>query len=214
MGKLSKFIGGLIVAFWVALGSWLGGTALADLSNDNIYLLNKKFSPSVAAKVELGTVLAGAENSVGKFDEDVLQEVSGTLTQAQIVSMFTTPVTLVAAPGAGKLTVVDEVELFHDYSTAAYTGGGDVTIEYATSGVDLFVVDVAEVTGATDVNYLFKTGNAAPFATSATASSAQSWAASVNKAVTITNASAVFAAGNVANIFKYRIRYRVITLQT
>ena len=49
------------------------------------------------------------------------------------------------------------------------------------------------------------------YASSATGSSATSLTGSLNKAVTITNATAVFADGNVANIFKWRIRYHVVT---
>lgn len=206
-----KRLRGILGALVAGLLSF-SSVARADITTEQKYLLNEKMG-SVAKKVQLGTLVDNATNSVGNFDADVLQEATGTLSQTDIQAMNATPVTLLAAPGAGKLIVVDEVELFHDYATAAYTNGGDVTIEYATSGVDLFVVDVAVVTATSDENYLFKTGNAAPHTTSASTSSATNLSTSVNKAVTITNATAAFATGNASNIIKWRIRYRVITLQ-
>lgn len=190
----------------------------AELTSDQVEDLNKRFSPSQAARLTLGTVLRNAQRGTELdptyFNEKAFKEATGTLSQAQIIALFSTPVTLVAAPGAGKIVIVDELEFFHDYATAAYTGGGDVTVEYATSGLDIFVMDVALVTAAADDNWILKTGAVAPFTSSASTASHSSLTTSINKAVTITNATAVFAAGNAANVIKYRIRYHVVTLQT
>lgn len=168
-----------------------------------------------ASKYDLGTLIDNAEAvNIGDFPETVLVEATGTLTQANIIAMNGTPVTLIAAPGAGKVIIVDSIEWFHDYSTAVYSGGGDVTVEYETSGLDIEVFDVALVTASADDNWLFKTGGAAPYTTAAGTGSHSSLTANANKAVLITNASAVFADGNAANVLKYKIRYRVVTLLT
>ena len=187
----------------------------AALSTDETYLLNNKMG-SVAAKVQLGTQLNDAQDGAyldpTLMKDTVLREATGTLSSANIIAMNGAAVTLLAAPGAGKVIVIDEIEFFHDYATAAYSGGGDVTVEYATSGLDVLVFDVALVTATADDNWLVKPS--VSYTSSGTAASHGSLTSSANKAVVITNATAAFADGNASNIIKYRIRYHVITLLT
>lgn len=52
------------------------------------------------------------------------------LTAAQFNGMYATPVQLVAAPGAGKLVVVDKVLLNQTFVSAAYAAGGVVAPQY------------------------------------------------------------------------------------
>ncbi len=52
------------------------------------------------------------------------------LTSAQIKALNATPIALVAAPGAGKLIIVDEVLLKMSFLTAAYTGSNNLEIRY------------------------------------------------------------------------------------
>lgn len=135
-----------------------------------------------------------------------------TLSQANVQAMNGAPVSLISAPGAGKLIIVDEIELLHTYSTAAYTNGGDVSIQYTTSAVPIQVFDVVVVTEANSRTFLWKPS--ASYTSTASTSSQTDLATSINKAVEITNASAAFAAGNAANIFKLRIRYHTVTALT
>lgn len=137
---------------------------------------------------------------------------TGTLSQANIQAMNGTPVTLIAAPGAGKLIVVDDIEFLHTYSTTAYTNGGDVAIQYNTSAVAVQAFDVALVTAASTQNFVWKP--TAAYSATATAATQTDLSTSANKALEITNATAAFATGNAANIFKYKIRYRTVTLLT
>lgn len=48
------------------------------------------------------------------------------LTAAQIKLLFTTPQTLVAAPGAGKFIQIDKLIAYLDYSTAVFTGANNL----------------------------------------------------------------------------------------
>ncbi len=189
------------------LGGFLSSIGFAAITAQQKTLLDDHMG-SVAKKVGLGTLLDTADTvTATDLPDDVLVEATGTLSQADLVAMNGAAVTLVAAPGAGKVIVVDEMEFFHDYATAAYTGGGDVTVEYATSGTDILVFDVALVTAAADDNWVSK-----PTVYVSDGTTATSLTSSANKAVTITNATAVFAAGDAANIIKWRIRYHVVTL--
>lgn len=222
--KKSRAYGTSLIASVVLV--LFGAPAMAGITAEQKDLLNNHFSPSVAAKVQLGTLIDSADTVVsaditddtivvGDLNSTVMKEATGTLSQANIQAMNGAAVTLIAAPGAGKVIVVDEIEIFHDYATAAYTNGGDVTIEYETSGVDVLVFDVALVTAAADANYVWKVGDSqVAYTTTATAASATDLSTSANKALTITNATAAFAAGNASNIIKWRIRYHVVTLLT
>lgn len=160
-------------------------------------------SAVTTAKINNGAV------TVAKHDATVVAEATGTLSRANLLAMNGTPVELIAAPGAGKLIIVDEIEFFHDYDTAAYTGGGVVVIEHG-DGTDIVQAAASVVTGASDKNYLIKPSVYALDGSTGTGVGLD-FTASVNQNVRITNATAAFANGNVANVLKWRIRYHVVT---
>lgn len=56
-----------------------------------------------------------------------------TLTPTQVKALFTTPQTLVSAPGAGKVIIVDEVSGIVNFSTTQYTGANAVEIRYTNA---------------------------------------------------------------------------------
>ena len=141
--------------------------------------------------------------------EGVSKEVSGTLTSAQLLAMNATPQVVIAAPGAGKAIIVDEVELFLDYNSAAYAAdaGEDLVLQYTTGGVDIAVWDDADtiIEGSADTRRLHKTGDTLFPATF--------------DPLTIDNESVEFAilSGEWAtgdSPILYRIKYRELTLIT
>lgn len=248
MNKLRTKLGAFVAALLLLLG---GATAYATITTEQVYLLNKKFSPSVAAKVQLGTLIQNAETVVSAditnetiLSEDILNgtivaddiatggvataeilddtvavadlntavmvEATGTLSQANLLAIGT-PIQLIAAPGAGKVIVVDEVELLHTYSTAQYATGADVQLEYETSGDNIALIYDTFFTAASSSSVIFKpstydldgsTGTAAGFVVTANA----------NKGIFVSGSN--FTNGDASNIVKWRIRYHVVTLLT
>ncbi len=165
---------------------------------------------AAANAVTLAAMPVAASNTVASLAPAVMLEATGTLTQANLIAMYTTPVTLIADPAAGMGLIVDEIEFRHAYSTTVYTGGDDVSVEYS-DGTDIVLLDKTLVTAGSSTARIVKptiynlddvTGTGLGFAITAA------------KGVQITNATAVFAAGNVANVLKWRIRYHLVTLIT
>jgi len=144
------------------------------------------------------------------FLSNIATKLEGSLTQAQIQAMNSTPIELLAAPAAGYAHVVDEIEIFHDYATAAYTGGGDLSLKYAGSST-IALFDVALVTATADKKVYVKPSYVDLDASTGTAQGFDLGAVAA-LAIQITNASAAFADGNASNILKYRINYRTVKL--
>lgn len=155
------------------------------------------------------TAIASGVVTVADMSAAVMREATGTLTAANIAAMNATPVELIAAPAAGLIHIIDEIELLHDYDTAAYADGGDISIEYGTSGVDISVIDVAWLQDTADSQLVLKPS--ACYSSSASTSSETNLLTSIAKPIQITNATAAFTGGDVANIVKYRIRYHTVT---
>ncbi len=229
-------------AFWVEVGRGLqaGGFFLSGLADANLLIYdagdgrfeNKALSGDVTvsaagvAAISSGVIVNADVNAsaaiaysklnltgslaVADMAPAVMREVTGTISQAQMLAL-STPVSLIAAGGAGTVHIVDEIELLHTYSTAAYATGSDVSIEYATTGDDIVLIADSFFTAGASANTVMKpstydldgsTGTGYGFDVTANA----------NKAVQITASN--FTNGNVANIFKYRIRYHTVTLLT
>lgn len=73
------------------------------------------------------------------------REANVTVTAAQILAAYTTPVTLIPAPAEDTYIVIDEIVAFHDYGTATYAGAGVISIRYTDGSGAKVVNDLAEV---------------------------------------------------------------------
>lgn len=68
-----------------------------------------------------------------------------TLSSAQILALNSTPITLIAAPGTGKLLLVSKVVGFNDFQTTAYAGSSEVLSIKYTNGSGASICAFSEV---------------------------------------------------------------------
>jgi hypothetical protein len=139
------------------------------------------------------------------------QEATGTISSAEILALNATPKELIPAPGAGKILVVDEIELFMDFGSAAYVrdGGDEELVLQYSGGVDVHAFANATdafLTAAADVHRIIRPVIYDSAAVNFIPSGAD------NEAVVayITNSEVITGDSDL----KYKIRYRTITLLT
>lgn len=123
------------------------------------------------------------------------------LSAANLIAMFTTPVEIIPAPGAGKYIVVEQIVLEMTRSATAFTGGGVVTFQYAAGAVvHSGSIPAAVINGGAGVVHTLLAPN----------TTANGITVPENTAVTITNGTAAFATGTGTAIAK--IWYRIVTV--
>src|SRR3990167_2502663 len=122
------------------------------------------------------------------------------ISSANILGMFATPVEVLAAPGAGKIRIIDEVVFSFTVGTQ-YANGGNVRLQYDGDTVNILnnTFATGNVTGASSVWEQMSSNFVSTTA-----------AVSTNKAIKITNATAAFITGT--GTLKLFILYRDITL--
>lgn len=111
-------------------------------------------------------------------------------------------VPLVAAPGTGKALELISAVAIYDYDTAAYGGGGNVTVNWAGGAAITGLVSAANSFGASAdkiVQFL-------PLATAGNA-------VSLNTAINLVAASAFTQPGTAAGVIRIKIAYRVHTTE-
>ena len=68
------------------------------------------------------------------------------LTAAEVKALFTTPITLVAAPGSGKVTIVDRITFASTFNTAAYAGANALEFRYTNASGNKVTADIPSAT--------------------------------------------------------------------
>jgi hypothetical protein len=121
------------------------------------------------------------------------------LSAADILGMNATPVTLIPAPGAGKIIIVDRILLKMVRTSTQFASGGAVEYRYTNGSGAKVTADMSAtlVTGAAGTAYASCAGVVTELTPVA------------NAAVVITNASAAFTTGTGTGVVT--INFRVIT---
>ena len=139
--------------------------------------------------------------AAGGVTEEQLKTVTVSLSAANIISMYATPIQVIAAPGAGKVVTIDQVVWSFTYGGTAFTGGAVPRIvEETSSALMSYGPPTAGMTGTAD---FIEVGRAQIDAN-------DTMLQVVNKAMLVTNPTGAFADGN--STMKLFIRYRIITL--
>lgn len=143
-----------------AIKSGLAFLELGDTVTRGQYLKADANGKGVPVTIVAGTpVYAGAKAEVSGVAGDIIPvevlnvvvandtgivSADVTITTGQLLALNATPKTLVAAPGAGKIILLEDAQLFLDYNSAAYAGiaaGEDLEIRY-TDGSGQLVATV------------------------------------------------------------------------
>jgi hypothetical protein len=110
------------------------GTSFAVNGSTEIFTGSVDSACLAAGAVGTDAIAANSITSA-KLDTGLLQYVAVPLTSAQIKTMFTTPVVLIAAPIAGKAVILESLDFEMTRTATAYTSGGTVSIQYTTGPV-------------------------------------------------------------------------------
>jgi hypothetical protein len=57
-----------------------------------------------------------------------VQKVTGTIASAQVLNLFSTPQSILSAPGPGLVIASISLLLVYEFGTVAYSGGGDLQL--------------------------------------------------------------------------------------
>ncbi len=149
--------------------------------------------------ISSANLAAGAVTSA-KMADDLVHSVTVALASADILAMNATPVSLIAAPGAGKIIIVEGI-LFKMVRTAtAYANGGAVEFRYTDGSGAKVSADVAAAlvtTGGAGTAYAHVAGIEASITPVA------------NAAIVVTNATAAFITGT--GTATVSLKYRIVT---
>jgi len=169
-------------------------------------------SDGLTASETAGTLSISVANdgiTSSKLDPGVLQVDTVTLTSAQVKGLRAAPATLVAAPGAGKMVVVESLALQLNYGGSnAFTETADnLILQYGDSGQD--ITAAIETTGFID-----QTADMVAIIYPATIATAAAATVAVNEVVELFNTGDGEIAGNAGNnnTLVATIAYRVVTL--
>lgn len=158
-----------------------------------------------------GTVIAQIDANGNFAQSGVLGAVQAvkqvTLTAANLIAMYTTPVAIVPAPGAGVALVVSQILFQLKATSTAFSGGGIVVFQYDTTAHGAGTLVHAGSIPATVVN----AGSAGSTVTGLwAASGSNGLTVPANKGIYISNQTGVFAAGTGTAIVT--ISYDILTL--
>ncbi len=176
---------------------------IAYLNYNGIKAIDKNFQD---LDTRVDAALAAAVASQAEVDSLAqIFETSVTLTNAQMLALRATPITLIAAPGAGFVLKVISGQAFFDY-TAAYTESADnIAIRYENgSGVSIATFETTAFLTATADTMV----QSDPVAAAITAKTGCD-----NKALVLhNNGDGEFGGGNAANTVTFKVVYRIIAV--
>lgn len=167
----------------------------------------ESFATIAAADLETGAVgaaaLAAGSIVSAAMNETLVKIATVALTNANVLALRATPITIVSAPGAGKVLELISITLYFDY-TAAYTETADNLAVRYTDGSGVIVSQAIETTGFLDATADTMTNGLPKIDAIAAKTGCE------NKALVLHNTGdGEFGGGNAANVINVRTVYRV-----
>lgn len=126
-------------------------------------------------------------------------EIQVALSSAEILALSATPKTLIPAPGASKVVIVESIALQMTTTATQYANGGALEFRYTNGSGNKVTADIAAavVTAAAGTSYTSVAGVTTSLTNAA------------NAAVIATNATAPYITGNGTGVFN--VKYRIAT---
>lgn len=160
---------------------------------------------TIGAGAVSGSKIANNAVDYAQMALDVAAITTVTLSAAQVNGMYATPVQLVAAPGAGKLVVIDNILWDIAFVSAQYAAGGAIQAQYGNTihgagSPASASIAAATLNGVAASGYLSNGSGAATLNAPATVR---------NTAVYLSNATAAFTTGD-STVTLY-VKYRIVT---
>lgn len=149
-----------------------------------------------------GTEILDATVASADLDVATVQYAEVSLTNAQVLALRATPITLVAAPAAGKVHEFISVMLFFDY-TGAYTETADNLVVRYTNTTGIIVSGTIEMTGFIDA-----TADTAVRGIAITDAIVAKTGCDAQALVLHNSGDGEFGAGNAANTIRVKVAYR------
>lgn len=160
--------------------------------------------PIVSQAIQITSVdqITSAVLTQIQTSEETVKLAKVTITADQIKACFTTPVEIIAAPGVGKVIMIDEVMVMNQPGNNYLNVGGNHRIRYDGGTTDAVAAVINNLLIAQDDNYIQKIDGIAM--------ASQSNAAYLNKSIKFLNDTQNMTVGT--RPLKLSIRYRVITI--
>lgn len=195
-------VGGVAVSAALEIQSTLGGLLLPRMTTAQIAAI---VTPTAGMQVFNTTTNAVNVYQNAGWSVGLLQSITGTLTLAQFLATNSAPITLLAAPGAGLMYLVNQFTLQDVYGSAQLAGGGAVALYYAVAGPTYVIgtnTIAAAALQAVTANTLFGL-------TSAIVNTGVASANTANASLVLRNPTADFTVGTGAT-FRYNLIYTIV----
>ena len=119
-----------------------------------VMLWKSQTGPLTVNALDASTLTSGTLPTT-RLSEDIARTVSVTIPTASVLTLNSTPFTLVAAPGAGKIVLVDEITAKLVFNSVAYTGSNALEWRYTNGSGAKVTADIASsfINSASGTNY-------------------------------------------------------------
>jgi len=203
----SSFADGDVV-YWDDTAHLATASSAGNMQIGVVELLNPDGSSTSGALTEDATVRVRLNGAFPAAQEAIDSSIAATatvaLSAAQLIAMGTVPVSILAAPGAGKAILVKEILFEMTRTGTAFTGGGAINFQYHTTTGSI------PHSGAIPASLVTSGGAGTAQTALGQNTGSNGLVIPANEGIDITNATAAFATGT--GTAKVLIKYRIVTL--